>query len=218
MDTSTWKEKYVDELSILELAYAHLGNAGSYQLKDGWLKSILPITLQEINHARHMEDSKNFIPVVGAFGVIEQIGFTYKRSDKVEYSNQNASSINKALYYFAGYDEGSEDVKALYALRNSFLHNASLMAKALHSNKPSYYFQFDRKIDVLVQYPEISWDGDILTFKPEFTTLINPEKVIDLAGAIVDSALECLENNVIEVDLECGERELFYRFLKNYLD
>jgi hypothetical protein len=51
MDISTWKKKFVDELNILELAYAHLGSAGSYRLKDGWLKSILPITLQEINHA-----------------------------------------------------------------------------------------------------------------------------------------------------------------------
>lgn len=218
MDISTWNEKYVDELSILELAYAHLGSVGSYRLKDGWLKSILPITLQEINHARHMEYSKNFVPVVGAFGVIEQLGFAYKRNDKAEYSNQNASSINKALYYFAGYEEGSEDVKALYALRNSFLHNASLMAKALHSNKPSYYFQFDREINVLVQYPDNSWDGDISTFKPEYTTLINPEKVIDLAGNIVDSARNCLESNVLEVDLEHGEKELFYRFLKHFLD
>ncbi|GAA0794242.1 hypothetical protein [Marinobacterium sediminicola] len=218
MDISIWKEKYVDELSILELAYAHLGNAGSYRLKNGWLKSILPITLQEVNHARHMAYSKNFVPVVGAFGVIEQIGFTYKRSDKLEYSNQNASSINKALYYFAGFEEGSEDVKALYALRNSFLHNASLMAKALHSNKPSYYFQFDREIDVLVQYPDETWDGNILNFKPEYTTLINPEKVIDLARSIVGSARQCLEDDVLEVDLECGERELFYRFLKFFPD
>ncbi|MEL0636688.1 hypothetical protein V6259_07915 [Marinomonas sp. TI.3.20] len=218
MDISTWKEKYVNELSIFELAYAHLGNAGSYRLIDGWLKSILPITLREINHARHMEYSKNFVPVVGAFGVIEQIGFTYKRNDKVEYQNQNASSINKALYYFAEFDEGSEDVKALYALRNSFLHNASLMAKALYPNKPSYYFEFDREMDVLVKYPDTSWDGDISTFKPEYTTLINPDKVIDLAEVIVDSARDCLEKNMLEVDLECDERELFYRFLKHFPD
>lgn len=216
MDTSSWKEKHVHDLNISELAYAHLGSAGPYRLKDGWLKSILPITLQEINHARHMEYSKNFVPVVGAFGVIEQIGFTYKRKDKVEYSNPKASSINKALYYFADYEEGSCDVKALYALRNSFLHNASLMAKALHTNKPNYYFQFDRAIDVLVRYPEKPWDGNILTFKPEYSTIINPEKIIDLASSIVDSALGCLECNVLDVDLECGERELFYRYLKHF--
>ncbi len=218
MDTSTWKDKYVDQLSILELAYAHLGNASSYPVKGGILKSILPITLQEINHARHMEYSKNFVPVVGAFGVVEQIGFTYKRTDMTEFSNPKASSINKALYYFAGFEEGNEDVKALYALRNSFLHNASLMAKALHQNKPSYYFQFDRQIDVLVKYPDVAWNGDISTFEPQYTTLINPEKVIDLARIIVDSALGCLQSGVLEVDLEFGEKELFYRFLKLYKD
>ena len=213
MDTTTWKEKHVDELSILELAYAHLGGASSYRLKEGLLKSILPITLQENNHARHMEYSKNFVPVVAAFAVIEQIGFTYKRNDKIEYSNPNSSSINKALYYFADYEEGNEDVKALYALRNSFLHNASLMAKALHASKPSYYFQFDRVIDVLVRYPEKPWDGNITTFKPEYTTLINPDKVIDLAGAVVDSTLKCLESNVLEVDLEGGRKSFSIAFL-----
>jgi len=66
LDTSEWKNKTLTELSLLELAYAHLGGATFYQLKDGHLKSILPIALQEINHAKHMEYSKNFIPVVGA--------------------------------------------------------------------------------------------------------------------------------------------------------
>ena len=215
MDISKWMEKRLIDLSLLELAYAHLGGKSYYQLKDGELKSILPVTLQEINHARHKEYSKNFVPVVGAFAVIEQIGFCYSRTDITTFSNSAASPILKALYYFTDYPEGHLDTKALYALRNSFLHNASLMAIAQHKNKPSFYFQFDRKIENLAKYSTVAWDGKVETFRPEMTTLINPDKIINLASSIVDKALACLEAGTLSVDLEGGEKELFYRFLKH---
>lgn len=216
MDISKWMDKGLRDLSILELAYAHLGGGSYYQLKDGELRSILPITLQEINHSRHREYSKNFVPVVGAFAVIEQIGFCYSRTDIPKYSNPASSPILKALYYFADYPEGHQDTKALYALRNSFIHNASLMAIAHHRNKPSFYFQFDREIESLTRYSPVVWDGKIETFKSEMTTLINPDKIIDLASSIADKALACLEEDILSVDLEGGQKELFYRFLKHF--
>lgn len=204
------------DLSLLELAYAHLGKHGHYQLKDGHIESILPIALSEINHVRSNNYSKNYVPIVGSFGVIEQIGFSYKRTDMSSYTNENASPINKALYYFAGFSEDADEIKVLYALRNSFLHSASLMSKALHKNKPSYYFRFDREISNILQNPTAMWNGDIETFQSGLhQTIINPEKIIDLAFNIRNKAIECLENEVLEVALEGGERELYYRYLKH---
>jgi hypothetical protein len=216
LDITEWKNKNLTDLTLLELAYAHLGGSLSYKLKDGHLKSILPITLQEINHARHMEYSKNFVPIVGAFAVIEQIGFCYARTDMDVYSNSAASPILKALYYFADYSEGHMDTKAIYALRNSFLHNASLMAISKHSNKPSFNFRFDRGIDSLFLYSSVSWDGKIETYKPEMTTLVNPNKVIELAASVAKKALECLEAGSLNVTLEGREKELYYRYLKHF--
>jgi len=216
LDISEWKNKILTELSLSELAYAHLGGASFYQLKDGHLKSILPITLQEINHAKHMEYSKNFVPVVGAFAVIEQIGFCYARTDKEEFSNSASSPILKALYYFADYPEGHMDTKAVYALRNSFLPNASLMAIAQHKNKPSFNFRFDREIQTLVEYSSVSWDGNIESYKPEMTTLINPNKIIELASSVAQKALECLEAGTLNVTLAGGQKELYYRYLKHF--
>ncbi|KEQ18699.1 hypothetical protein [Endozoicomonas numazuensis] len=216
LNISEWKSKTLQDLTLMELAYAHLGKASFYQLRDGCLKSILPITLKEINHSKHMEYSKNFVPVAGAFAVIEQVGFCYSRTDIPKHSNNKASPLLKSLYYFAGYPEASMDMKALYALRNSFLHNASLMSIATHSNKPSFYFQFDRHIDEVVQYSNTQWDGNIETFNPEMTTLINPEKIIDLASIVVDSALDCIANEFLQVSLKGGEKELYYRFLKHF--
>lgn len=216
MDISEWRFKKLTDLTIFELAYAHLGRALNYQLEDGHLESILPITLQEINHVKRNLYSRNFVPIVGAFAVIEQIGFCYARTDIQEYTNQNASPILKALHYFADLQEGHMDSKALYALRNSFLHNASLMAIAQHKNKPSFYFRFDREIDCLVKYSKTNWDGNIDSFKPEMTTLINPDKIIELASSIADKALKCLEDRSLRITLEGGEKELYYRYLKHF--
>ncbi|CUB03155.1 hypothetical protein [Marinomonas fungiae] len=214
MDTTHWQNKTVEELSLHELAYAHLGHQGVYRLKDGLLRSVLPTVLREVNHSRHLEYSKNFVPIVGAFGIIEQIGFAYKRSDMEAFKNKDASCIKKALYYFASYPENSEDIKALYALRNSFLHNASLMAKAQFKNQPNYFFQFDRDIETIAMYPQHPWDGNIETFSYQQTTIVNPEKIIDLAFTVVDKARDCLDQGTLEVNLESGEIELYYRYLK----
>ncbi|MDJ0695575.1 hypothetical protein [Mastigocoleus sp. MO_188.B34] len=213
--SSDWKNKSLTQLSIEELAYAHLGGADSYQLKDGYLDSILPIICQEIRHSRNMNYSKNFVPVVSSFAVIEQIGFSYSRNDKLEYSNPCASPIKKAMYYFADYEEDDRDIEALYSLRNSFLHNASLMAKAKHTNQTSFYFQFDRSLNKLAEYPNFNWDGNIQNFEPEtMTTLINPNYIIKMAFDIVEKALSCLEDNTLDVCIKDGKQELYYRFLK----
>ena len=217
MDIINWKDKNLTDLTLLELAYAHLGHHDSYQLKDGRLESILPITLSEINHVRTNIYSRNFVPIVGAFGVIEQIGFCYQRRDMPKYSNEKASPICKALYYFAGFEEVSGDVKALYALRNSFLHTGSLLSKAEHKNKISYYFGFNREMSEIVRHSIEVWDGNIetLAFKNKITW-VNPEKIIDLAFSIRKEALSCISKGVLEVGLKHGKKELYYRFLKHY--
>jgi len=216
MNVMNWREKDLLDLSLIELAYAHLSRTGSFELKHSRLESILPLTLNEIKHVRSNLYSRNFVPIVGSFGVIEQIGFSYSRNDMPAYSNAKASPINKALYYFAGFSEGSDDMKALYALRNSFLHSGSLLSKATHANKPSYYFQFNREMPELIKYPDNPWDGNIETFSVNQKTEINPEKVIDLAFSIRDTALECISSGTLQVELEQGEKELYYRFLKNF--
>ncbi len=101
MDTSTWKDRSLVDLTILELAFANLGNRFGISLKDGYLESILPVTMQEISSARHRERSKNFLPVAGAFAAIEQIGFCYKNSEKPDFTNSKASCIKKAMHYFS---------------------------------------------------------------------------------------------------------------------
>ncbi|CAM4395117.1 hypothetical protein [Pseudoalteromonas maricaloris] len=214
MDISNWKNRKLEELSLLELAYAHLCNQHGIRLKDGNLESILPVILQEISSVRYRDRSKNFLPVAGAFSVIEQIGFCYINTEKPKFTNDKASCIKKSLHYFSGLMEGHSDVEALYALRNSYLHNASLMAKAQFPKKPSYYFQYDNSLECMVQEPSVPWSGDISKFKASMTTFINPSLIIDLAESVAEEAANCLEKGTLEVVLESKEPELYYRYLK----
>lgn len=55
MDTSNWKNRNLVDLSPVELAHAHLCNQFGIRLENGYLESILPVVLQEINSARHRE-------------------------------------------------------------------------------------------------------------------------------------------------------------------
>lgn len=214
MDISSWRNKDLVELSAIEMAYAHLNNSSGYQLKDGYLTSVLPVILREIRHVRYQMYSQNYVPVVAAFGAIEQIGFSYSRTDIQEFPNANASSIIKALYYFADFSYESPDLTTIYALRNSFLHCASPVSQAQYNKKPNYHFIFDRQLDTLIKYPEIEWDGDMRTLAFDNATHINPEKVIDLATVIRDMAIDCLHNNNLRVNLEYGAEDIYKRFLR----
>jgi hypothetical protein len=47
-------------------------------------------------------------------------------------------------------------------------------------------------------------------------TEVNPEKVIDLAFSIRDAAQDYISSGMLQVEFEHGEKELYYRFLKNF--
>nr|WP_320165783.1 hypothetical protein [uncultured Methylophaga sp.] len=215
MDISNWHKKKLVELSDIEMAFAHLShNSSGYQLKDGYLQSVLAMVLGEIRHTRFQLYSQNYVPVVAAFGAIEQVGFSYSRNDISEFSNPNASPLSKALYYFADFEENGPDLRAVYALRNSLLHCASIVSQAKHSNKPSYHFIFDRELESLIKHAKDEWDGDIKTIRYDNATHINPVKLINLATTIRDKALDCINESTLVINLDYGAEEIFKRYLK----
>lgn len=209
------KNKKLEELSLNELAYVHL-NCGSYnEIKDALLESSLPLVINEIRHAKFQRYSQNFLPVAAAFTVLDQLGFCYSRKDIPEYSQGNASSIKKSLYYFCGFQDNDQDTKTLYALRNSFLHTASILSKAEQSNQPNHRFVFDKSSEVLIKYPEVTWNGDFHNLKSNMTTFINPEMFVEMAEEAVRKACDYLYDDNLIVSCESGEAEFYYRFLKS---
>ncbi|NWO01429.1 MAG: hypothetical protein HLX52_00510 [Idiomarinaceae bacterium] len=175
------KNKPFTDLSLKELAFVHLNYHRDWlRVKGGTLCSNLSLVIREIRHAKFQTYSRSFLPVAAAFTVLDQIGFCYSRSDIPVFSNSDASPIKKSLYYFCGLGDNDRDTKALYAMRNSFLHTSSLLSKGKWSNQPSYNFVFYRYLNILIQHPLSDWDGDFNTLKLEMTTYINPERLIEL--------------------------------------
>lgn len=208
------KNKNLQELSLKELAFVHLNHSNFSQIKGQKLYSALPLIIQEIRHAKQQRYSQNFLPIAAAFTVLDQLGFCYARRDMTKYTNANASSIKKSLYYFCGFEEDGRDTKTLYALRNSFLHTCSLISKAQRANQPSYSFVFDRKSKELITYPEKEWDGVFENLRATMTTTINPELFVELVESAIENVRESLLHNNLTIDIEGDQQEFFYRFLR----
>lgn len=209
-------DKNLNELTLKELAFVHLNGQRYNNIKHGTVHSVLPLVIGEIRHARHQGYSKNFLPLAAAFTVLDQLGFCYSRSDIPAYSNNNASSIKKSLYYFCEFPDNDRDTKTLYALRNSFLHTASCLSKAEMPNQPNHSFVFDKDSCDLIQYPDTPWDGDFTHLNDSMSTIVNPVLLVDMIEASVGNALKYLYDEKLEVSCDGGGAEFFYRFLKFY--
>jgi len=210
------KDKVIKELTFNELAFVHLNARDYNDIKHGQIQSVLPLVIGEIRHAKFYRYSQNFLPLASAFTVLDQLGFCYSRSDIPTYSDINASSIKKSLYYFCGFSENDRDTKTLYALRNSFLHTASCLSKAERPNQPNHSFVFDKNSDDLIKYPDIPWDGDFNNLNNSMSTIVNPVMLVDLIEASVANALKYLYDGSLVVSCDSGKAEFYYRFLKFY--
>ncbi|MBB1438962.1 hypothetical protein H5202_09800 [Shewanella sp. SG41-4] len=207
------KEKQLNELTLEELAFVHLNGRSFNDIKHGQICSVLPLVIGEIRHVKFNMYSQNFLPVAAAFTVLDQLGFCYSRSDMPTYSDENASSIKKSLYYFCDFSKNDNDTKTLYALRNSFLHTASCLSKSERGNQPNHSFVFDKDSTELIKYPETQWNGDFHNLDESMSTIINPTMLVDLIEAAIERALKCLYEGSLDVSCESGA-EFYYRFLK----
>lgn len=207
------KEKKLNELALKELAFVHLNGRNYSDIKYGQIYSVLPLVIREIRHAKFNKYSQNFLPIAAAFTILDQIGFCYSRNDMSIYSDANASSIKKSLYYFCGLSENDKDTKALYALRNSILHTASCLSKSDRKNQPNHRFVLDKDSADLVKYPEVEWDGDFENLDGNMSTIINPTMLVDLIEKSVGNALKCLYDDNLNVFCIGGGAEFYYRFL-----
>ncbi|KZM39143.1 hypothetical protein OA92_21360 [Marinomonas sp. SBI22] len=209
------KNKTLPELTLEELAFAHLNGTSFISIKGGILYSNLTLVIKEIRHAKGFVNSKSFLPLAAAFTVLDQLGFCYSRNDIAPFSNPNASAIKKSLYYFCGFRENDKDTKAFYALRNSFLHTSSCLSKAKNKRQPNYCFIFDDEAELLITYPDKEWDGEFLTFEPKLmSTVVNRKMLIGLIQDAVKNALNCLYEGKLLVHCDDKEPEFYYRFLR----
>lgn len=218
--SETMRTKTLQQLTLQELASIHLDQYGHpCQLADGWIQSGMGFLVTEIQQSLPRVYTGFFSPLYGAFALLDQIGEIYKNTAMADCGNDAASGIKKALYYFGGMPFDSDEVKALYGLRNALMHNGSLLYRGRFDKKtnawdgPFHRFRWNKSLEGPVKLPGSPWDGVLDNLTPRCTTEINVAKICELAIASVGAAKRALENNALGISLKEGEQELYYRYL-----
>lgn len=213
--------KTLQQLTLTELALIHLDQYGHpHQLADGWIRSGMGILVTEIQQSLPKVHTGFFSPLYGAFALLDQIGETYINKALLPCSNDAASGIKKALYYFGGMPFDDDEVRALYGLRNSLMHNGSLLYRGKYDkNKdiwkgPFHYFRLNKALTKPVKLPQVAWNGSLNNLpNPINTTEINVAKICELAINAVNSAKSALASGNLDINVKEGEKELYYRYL-----
>lgn len=210
--------KTLQQLTLTELASIHLStHTDSVCLADGYIHSGLSSLITEIRQTRAVNNTRIFSPLYGSFALLDQIGSCYRNKQIPPCPNPMASGIKKALYYFCGMTYDSDEMKALYGLRNSLMHDGSLLDRGRFKNGgwegPFHHFILGLDSQNIVELPSVPWDGNLQNLNSAKRTKINQAKFTKLAIDAVSNAQELLRNGNLEFSLTEGEIELYYRYL-----
>lgn len=207
-------DKEISELTVQEFAFIHLDTGITpIYTKEAGLRSTLSFINQNIHQGLTLENSKQLMPYLSLFAVLDQLGICYERIDQPQprYSN----GIKRALVYFGELEETNELIDVLYALRNGLLHNVSLTS---YDRKKHYRFKYDYQIPTIFQHAEKQWNGDyvLLDEDPQkYSTSINVNKFRDLVVGCIDKAAELNQSSLLRLRLAGGVRQLYYDYIRS---
>lgn len=128
------------------------------------------------------QDPGRWLGAVGYFIVLDQIGVAYE--DPSVTANPFRNELQRPLHFFAHPPLSKEDIYALYALRNSFAHDYSVVKTARKS--PFFLFEVSQSPSApLVAHAYERWNGDFSTLDPQrHETKINIRAFGDLVEEI----------------------------------
>jgi hypothetical protein len=145
---------------------------------------------------------------MGYITILDQIGKCYRPDSKPQ-NTTNASSIKKALEYFTTLSMA--EINAIYALRNAFFHDFSLLNK---DTRNYHRFKVDNHpTNSVVVLPTQSWDGNINNFTATNETYINLKTLGDLVESIYQQLLTLETTGHLILDLPGGDQELLARYI-----
>ncbi|WP_350259665.1 hypothetical protein [Stenotrophomonas riyadhensis] len=215
-------QKTLEQLSLEELASIHLDIYDTPKsLAVGYVRSCIGGLITEIQQSRGLMYTRIFSPLYGSFALLDQIGSCYVNKSIPPCPNADASGIKKALYYFCNMPYDSEEMKALYGLRNSLMHDGSILYRGRYNSGkwsgPYHHFILGSDSQKIVDLPSIPWDGDLKNLTCAHRTRINQRAFTDLAIDAVKVARQLLGAGNLGFSLKEGEIELYYRYLFHQL-
>ncbi len=156
----------------------------------------------------------NWIGAIGYLTILDQIGKCYRPLSKSKITPANMPSIQKALVYFTNLIE--DERIAIYALRNAFHHDFSLLNRDEQKKRAKYIHHFivdATPTSPLIKIPTTKWDGKIENLNQENHTYVNLQAFGDLVEKIYKTLLELESKNELSLELDGGESELQARYL-----
>lgn len=155
----------------------------------------------------------NWIGAIGYITILDQIGKCYRPKTK-EKITTNISPIQKTLFYFSELE--NEEIWAIYALRNAFHHDFSLLNLDKPQMRQKYIHHFHvnaHPTNPIVKLPTKKWDGKINTRNSDNATYVNLQALGDLVENIYTQLLQMENANELSLELEGGEAELEARYI-----
>ncbi|MBI2284508.1 MAG: hypothetical protein HYU71_12420 [Bacteroidetes bacterium] len=156
----------------------------------------------------------NWIGAIGYITILDQIGKCYRPTYKEIIKDTKISPIKKALFYFANLNE--KEVDAIYALRNAFHHDFSLLNLDENKKRAKYIHHFQvnaHPTEYIVKLPLTQWDGDINNRNNGNATYVNLQALGDLVENVYAKLLTLESNGEIVLELAGGEAELKARYI-----
>lgn len=189
------------------------GPGQSFSTHIALFKDTRKFTNRDVNTGKVLsEDSALVGSRLGNIGyliLLDQLGSAIALKGKRDLSNK--PDILKCLTIFSELSE--QERNAIYALRNSFVHNYSLLNIG---TKPHYNFRFRltaNEIDPVVTISETMWDGNIHSGEKNTVTSINLWELGNLVEEIIEKIRSEYLNDNIEINSKNGIPELMAKFL-----
>jgi len=162
-----------------------------------------------------MKDNSNkfghlgsWLGAMGYITILDQIGKCYRPKNVKPI--KKTSAIIKTLRYFS--DLSLSEINAIYALRNAFFHDFSLV----NIDNPKYIHRFivdNHSTNPLVILPIEKWDGVYEHRNRNNVTYINLQSLGDLVEDIYKKLLELNSENKLNIELKGGANELLMRYV-----
>lgn len=181
-----------------------------------------------VNHARNSDNLNPgmWLGAVGYIIILDQIGSCYRP----QHTNRNSPPSNYkdyslALHHFAEPGLTPQQIDYLYRLRNSFVHDYSLMnrkpnpsKKSKKNKKESGYtncavFQLEQSpAGQFIILPNKEWDGDLGKIAPENETRVNLRRLGDVVENVYARLQQLHAENELKLVLSGGPKELILRY------
>jgi hypothetical protein len=215
MNLSLLTDKNIEELNTRELIEVFLIERNEpIQFKYHEVRTTLSMTLEGVKENLKKLSTRNLLPIMGVFSVFDMLGSSFNNTDK---TTNAGSSIKRCLNFFVTSQLDRDDIEALYALRNSIVHNSSLISIAKYENKKSYFFRYNSNLPSLLKHAESDWNGDFEELngnQDKYTSEINIFKLNDLMQECLSNIRELNQNDKIELRYS-GLQEFYYHYFRS---